>query len=212
MPRSQTRRAQAERANTCDALLAVEPTATTLCEGWTAHDLAAHLWIRENELVNSVGSMIPPLAGRTAARMAELKQQLTYPELVGLIRQGPPRRSLFAVSAVDEAANGAEYLIHGMDVRRPSGLPEPERDEAFYDWAWSQLKRMVPLMLRRSPVALVFEREGRPDSVIRAGSGNRIVTVIGRPDELLLYASGRRTASDVRLIGVESAVAAALGR
>ena len=37
--------------------------------------------------------------------------------------------------------------------------------------------------------------------------GDRIVTVVGAPIELLLYASGRREAADVELIGLESALA-----
>lgn len=201
-------RAQTERAHLCDALLAVEPTAPTLCEGWTAADLAAHLWIREREQSNAIGAFIPAFAGRLDARMAELKAG-DYADLVGTFRQGPPRRSLFAIPAIDAAANTAEFLIHGMDVRRPNGLPEPERDEEFQAWAWGQLERVGKLMLRRPPVALALEWSGRPERVVRAGSGDRVVTVIGEPTELLLYTFGRRAAADVRYVGLESAVAEA---
>lgn len=202
-------RAQTERAHLCDALLAVEPTAPTLCEGWTAADLAAHLWIREREPSNAIGALIPAFAGRLAARMAELAAG-DYAELVEKFRQGPPSRSLFAIPAVDAAANSTEFLIHGMDVRRPNGLPEPERDEEFQAWAWGQLARIGKLMLRRPPVALALEWEGRPEQVVRAGTGDRMVSVIGQPTELLLYAFGRRAAAAVRLVGLESAIADAL--
>lgn len=199
-------RAQTERAHLCDALLAVDPTAPTLCEGWAANDLAAHLWIREREPNNGIGALIPAFAGRLDARRAELKAG-DYAELVEKFHRGPPKWSLFSLPGADEAANSTEFLIHGMDVRRPNGLPEPERDEEFQAWAWSQLKRFVPLALRRPAVPVVLEWEGRPDHTVRAGKGNRIVTVIGQPSELLLYAFGRRAAADVRLIGLESAIA-----
>lgn len=200
-------RAQTERAHTCDALLSAGPAAPTLCEGWTAHDLAAHLWLRENEQVSALGFFVPALKKRTDERVAELKSQLQYGELVDLIRQGPPRFSVLGLPGADEAANPVEYLIHGMDVRRPGGLPEPERDEDFLDWAWSRLTKFAPMLLRNAPVAQVLEWDGRPDHTVRAGKGNRIVTVLGRPDELLLYAFGRREAAQVRFVGLDDAVA-----
>ena len=212
MPRSQIRRAPLERAHACDGLLAVGPDADTLCEGWTAHDLAAHLWIRENELLNSSGAFIPALHDRLQARTDELKRQWPFEELVERFRQGPPRRSLFALPGADEAANDTELLIHGMDVRRPNGLPEPDRDPDFQPWAWSKLSRVASFLVRGNPVPIVLEWRGRPDHALRIGKGNRIVTVIGEPSELLLYAFGRRAAADVRLVGLESAVAEALGR
>ena len=201
-------RAQAERGHTCDALLAVGPTAPTLCEGWAANDLLAHLIIRDGEISNAIGAIIPAFAGRYESRVAELKSS-DYAEVVDKLRQGPPRGSLFSIPAVDAVANSAEFLIHGMDVRRANDLPEPARDEEFQSWAWSQLTRVGKLMLRRPPVALALEWSGRPERVVRAGSGNRVVTVIGEPTELLLYAFGRRAAADVRYVGLEPAVAEA---
>lgn len=198
-------RARVERGHTCDALLAVGPTAPTLCEGWAANDLLAHLIIRDGEVSNAIGAVIPAFAGRYESRVAELKSS-DYAEVVEKLRQGPPRGSLFAIPAMDAVANSTEFLIHGMDVRRANDLPEPARDEEFQSWAWSQLARVGKLMLRRPPVALALEWSGRPERVVRAGSGNRVVTVIGEPSELLLYAFGRRAAADVRYIGLESAV------
>jgi uncharacterized protein (TIGR03085 family) len=209
MPPAVNDRARAERAHTCDALLAVGPAAPTLCEGWTAADLAAHLYIRDNEPGNSAGAFVPAFAGRLSARMAELKAG-DYPDLVEKVRRGPSRWSPFSLPAVDAVANGSEFLIHGMDVRRPNDLPEPARDEEFQSWAWSELAKIVRLALRRPRVALALEWSGRPERVIRAGVGNRLVTVIGEPTELMLYAFGRRAAADVRLVGLDAAVADAL--
>lgn len=195
--------AQTERALLCDALLAVGPSAPTLCEGWTAHDLAAHVWLRENEFINSLGFFAPKFEARTEARVAELEEQLQYGELVDLVRHGPPRFSLFALPGADEAANGVELLIHGMDVRRPNGIAEPDRGPDFDAWVWKRLNGIASMMLRKPPVAVVLQWAGHPDKTVRVGQGDRIVTVVGAPIELLLYASGRREAADVELIGLE---------
>ena len=199
--------AQTERALLCDALLAVGPSAPTLCEGWTAYDLAAHVWLRENDLIGGLGYAIPALADRTERRAERLKRERGFAGLVDAIRTGPPRFSLFRLPAADEAANAAEFLIHGLDVRRPNGLPEPERPAAFDDWAWSQL-RLAKLMMRGLDVGLVLEWDGRPDRSLRVTPGARTVTVIGAPVELMLYAFGRRAAADVRLVGLPEALAA----
>jgi len=202
------RRAQTERTHTCDALAAAGPDAPTLCEGWTAHDLAAHLWLRENELVTALGINVAALADRTNRRMEVLKQQLQFSELVDLLREGPPKFSLFRIPALDEATNGLEYLIHGMDVRRPNGQSEPERDEEFQQWCWSAVQRGAKYMLGKSDTGVVLEWDGRPDRSVRAAKGDRIVTVIGEPSELLLYTFGRRSRAEVRLVGLDSALAA----
>lgn len=45
---------------------AAGPDAPTLCEGWTARDLAAHLVVRERRLDAAPGILVPQLAGYTA--------------------------------------------------------------------------------------------------------------------------------------------------
>ena len=199
--------AQTERALLCDALIAVGPDAPTLCEGWTAHDLAAHVWLRENEFVNALGFFAPKFEARTEARVIELKSQLQYGELVDLVRHGPPKFSLFALPGADEAANGVELLIHGVDARRPNGIAEPDRGAEFDPWLWGRIGRIASMMLRKPPVAVVLQWRDHPDHALRVGQGDRIVTVVGEPLELLLYASGRREAADVELIGLDSALA-----
>ena len=63
-------------------------------------------------------------------------------------------------------------------------------------------------MLGKSDTGVVLEWDGRPDRSVRAAKGDRIVTVIGEPSELLLYAFGRRSGAEVRLVGLDSALAA----
>ncbi|HBA95165.1 MAG TPA: TIGR03085 family protein, partial [Acidimicrobiaceae bacterium] len=51
--------AQAERAALCDLLLDVGPEAPTLCEGWTAAHMAAHLVLRERRPDVGLGLVLP---------------------------------------------------------------------------------------------------------------------------------------------------------
>lgn len=206
--------AKSERAALCDLLDAVGPDAPTLCEGWTTHDLAAHLWIRETDPLGAPGIVAKPLAGLTERRMAESKARWTYAELVDRIRRGPAPLSVFAFPGVDEEANTVEYFIHHEDVRRAGADPQAPRElpDEFEDWLWRRLKLMGRAMFRRSPVGVVLERArgeaatGEPETV-RAMPGSDIVTVVGRPSELLLFAYGRMDEAAAQLVGSDAAIA-----
>lgn len=205
--------AKDERARLCDLLLTVGPDAPTLCGTWTTHDLAAHLWIRETDPVGVPGMLIKPLAGLTERRMAETKNRWPFPELVERIRNGPARFSVFALPGVDEPANTTEYFVHHEDVRRADSEPAGSRelDAAVEDWMWRRLKLLARAFFRRVPVGTVLERHpvvesGTEPETIRAQSGNPIVTVTGKPSELMIFAFGRSEAADVNLVGEPDAV------
>lgn len=76
-----------ERVELCDLLDRVGPDAPTLCAGWSAQDLAAHLWVREADPLGAPGIVAKPLAGLTERRMAESKSRWPYAELVDRIRR-----------------------------------------------------------------------------------------------------------------------------
>lgn len=201
--------ARQQREALCDSLLEVAPGAPTLCEGWNAHDLAAHLWVRENDPISLPGMFAPPLAGLTDARMARAKARWSYGGLVEVIRQGPPRLSAFGLPGVDEAANPLEYLVHTEDVRRPNGLERRTFDPALQDWVWRRVKGAAKLLFRGGDDGLVLERtasQGRGEA-FRVRPGSLTVTVVGEPVELLMYAFGRRSDADVQLVGDPEAVA-----
>ncbi len=199
--------AKSERVELCDLFETVGPDAPTLCNGWDAHDLAAHLWIRETDPVGVTGMLAKPLSGLLDRRMADTRQRWEFTELVGRIRGGPARFSVFAVPGVDEPANTTEFFVHHEDVRRAgeSALAPRRLDLEVEDWMWRRLKLLGRAFFRHVPVGVVLERErgdagGEPDT-IRAVSGAPIVTVVGRPSELLLFAHGRTDSADVRLVG-----------
>lgn len=199
--------AKSERADLCDLLEVVGPAAPTLCGGWDAHFLAAHLWIRETDPLGAPGILARPLAGLTERRMAEVRQRWEFSELVEKIRSGPARFSVFALPGVDEPANTTEFFVHHEDVRRAADpVPAPRALEAgVEDWMWRRLKLLGRAFFRRVPVGVVLERAdsaaGQEAETIRAVAGAPIVTIIGRPSELLLLAHGRSGVADVTLVG-----------
>jgi uncharacterized protein (TIGR03085 family) len=186
------------------------------------HDLAAHLWIRETDPIGVSGMVAKPLSGLLDRRMAEVKQRWEFTDLVDRIRNGPARFSVFALPGVDEPANTTEFFVHHEDVRRAGGarleragdaeapLAPRELDPEVEDWMWKRLKLLGRGFFRRAQVGVVLERAGTQDQyepeAIRAVSGATIVTVIGKPSELMLYAHGRVGAADVRLVGEPQAL------
>ncbi|UWE08962.1 TIGR03085 family metal-binding protein [Actinacidiphila bryophytorum] len=202
-----TTHAQRERLLLADLLESVGPEAPTLCEGWTARDLAAHVVVRERRGDAAAGIVVPQLADRLERVRGEYARR-PYEELIRLIRTGPPRLSPFALKQFDEASNTVEFYVHTEDVRRaqPEWTPR-EIDSVFADALWSRLERAARLLGRRSPVGLVLRR---PDGqTVVAHRGSPVVTVTGEPAELALYAFGRQASADVVTEGDKSAVTSA---
>lgn len=201
---------RAERDALTRTLLQAGADAPTLCEGWTTHDLAAHLWIRENDAVGATGIVSGAFAGLTERRMAETKQRRSYRDLVGRLAAGPTRWSVFAIPGMDDQANAVEYFVHHEDVRRAGTAPAEPRalDAEVEESLWRRLRLMSRALFRRSPVGIVLERSDVPGAEqIRAMPGNPTVTLVGPPSELMLYAHGRLAVARVRAIGDEAALA-----
>ncbi|MGK5639834.1 TIGR03085 family metal-binding protein [Streptomyces sp. URMC 126] len=197
--------AQRERLLLADLLETAGPNAPTLCQGWSARDLAAHIVVRERRSDAAAGALFKPLAARLERVQAEFAAK-PYEELIQLIRTGPPRTSPFALKQIDEAANTVEFYVHTEDVRRaqPDWTPR-ELDPVFADALWSRLEKMARVLGRKAPVGVVLRR---PDG--RTAVGNRgvpVVTVTGEPGELTLFAFGRQAAARVELEGDEVAKA-----
>jgi len=210
--------AKDERAKLCDLLVEVGPDAPTLCGDWTTHDLAAHLWIRETDPVGAPGILAKPLAGLTERRMAEAKARWSYEDLVDRVRNGPARFSVFAFPGVDEPANTTEFFIHHEDVRRAGDRPAGPRElgDEVEDWMWRRLKLLGRAFFRRAKVGVTLERvpatadPATEPETIRAQNGSQIVTVVGKPSELVIFANGRTQVADVKLVGEQDAIDALL--
>jgi uncharacterized protein (TIGR03085 family) len=145
--------------------------------------------------------------------MAETKQRWPYPELVGRVRRGPARFSVFAIPGVDEGANTTELFVHHEDVRRAGDSPQTARDlgAETEEWLWRRLKLLARAWFRRAQVGVVLERlghlgeTGEPDTV-RAVAGSSIVTLVGQPSELMLYAHGRTRVAEIKVVGEPDAI------
>ncbi len=201
--------ARDERTALCALLDTSGPEAPTLCEGWQTLDLAAHLVLRESRPDAVAGVMGGPMAGYTQRVQRALIARTPYPQLVDEIRNGPPILSFFRIPGVDERANLVEYFVHHEDVRRAVDGWEP-RDIApgLAKALWQRLP-MARLLLRKAPVGVELVRDDLPASAgrqrvrITARARTPVVTVIGGPAELTLWALGRDGAARVRFEGSE---------
>jgi uncharacterized protein (TIGR03083 family) len=79
-----------ERLELCDLLDELGPSVPTLLEGWTAHDLAARIVLRERDLVAGPCIVLPgPFQRFAERRRARLAQSKDFTWLVTRIRSGP---------------------------------------------------------------------------------------------------------------------------
>jgi uncharacterized protein (TIGR03085 family) len=202
--------ARSERRALCETLLAVGPDAPTLCEGWLARDLAAHLVLRETRPVAAAGIVLAPIAGWTERVQRSLADQ-PWPELVRRV-QNPPFWTPLSWSPVEEAVNLTENFVHHEDVLRAQpDWASPRRLEPDYEDAlWKALVARNRFFFRRSPAAVTLRRpDGTTFQRTRpATAGGDNVTLAGRPGELLLFAFGRRRQARVDVLGTDADVAA----
>ena len=199
--------AQAERAALCDLLLDVGPDAPTLCEGWTAAHMAAHLVLRERRLDVGLGLVLPGPFARHAARATERAAgQVPFERLVARIRSGPPR----LIRLVDGPMNIVEFFVHLEDVRRATDGWTPRTGlDGLQDALWPFQKSGTKLRTRQvRDVALAIARPDGEPVDIRTGA--RQVTATGDPGELTMFFFGRRDQSRVELTGDPGGIAEVL--
>lgn len=194
--------ASRERRLLCDLFEEVGPDAPTLCGDWTTADLAAHLVVRDRELIGASGIVLPgPFAALTERRMEAVRRR-GFPTVVSTIRKGPALWWKLAPAGT----NLNEFFVHHEDVRRaqPDSEPRPaddERDAAL----WEVVSGAGKLFARRAPVGLVVETPDGRTATLRKRDTS--VTVTGRAGELLLFLNGRAAVARVDLHGSDEAVA-----
>jgi len=180
--------AQRERAALVAALRDVGPDAPTLCDGWDARDLAAHLMVREYRVDAAPGILIPRFAAHTARVQDEVAEHTEWDDLVTKVASGPPLYS--PLKLLDSVANVAEMFIHHEDIRRAQPNWEPRAlDSDLTGRLRRTLGMMARLTLSKMP-ARVQLRTPDGETVLVAGRGPA-VTVTGPPEELLLFSTGR---------------------
>ncbi len=199
--------AQIERAELAALLDQVGPDVPTLCEGWNSADLAAHLVVRERRPDAALGILASPFE-RHGEKVRREYARKPYPELVELVRSGPPTLSAFGIGAVDRLANTMEYFIHHEDLRRGGSddVAPRELDADMDDQLWDIVGRMSKLFLRKAPAGVTLVAPGGR-SVI-AKSSSPMVTVTGPVGELALFIYGRQASAQVEVVGPDLAVEA----
>ena len=181
-----------ERLELCDLLDELGPSAPTLLEGWTAHDLAAHLVLRNTTPLPALASFC-----RVASNVwlngvgSKLAQREDFARLVERIRSGPPI-GFFRIGWVRALANLNEFFVHHEDVRRAnSGGPRrltPPMDAAL----WRNVRRGS-----RDPCRRLDTCGDRPGRSQRASDGSTGRTDgstqrhAGRAPVVRLWASSR---------------------
>jgi uncharacterized protein (TIGR03085 family) len=190
-----------ERASLCATLEAGGPEAPTLCAGWNARQLAAHLVLREGHPA-ATGMVLRPLSGWTKHTQNSLAAT-DFSRLVHRVATGPPRWSPLRLPGVEPAVNTVEFFVHHEDLRRaspswtPRVLAEPDEQEL-----WRLLQRRARLLLRHSPVGVELATTAPPRAnQFVAHQGGSPVTLAGLPSELALYLHGRQAHSLVELTG-----------
>ncbi|CQD10681.1 TIGR03085 family protein [Mycolicibacterium conceptionense] len=196
--------AQRERAALVESMRAAGPDAPTLCEGWTARDLAAHLVVRERRLDAAPGILVPQLAGYTERVQQKVTEKTEWDALIDQIAGGPPLYSPFKL--LDPLVNVAEMFIHNEDVRRAQPGWEPrDLDDATVAALSRGIGAMARMSMGKSPARVALTTpQGK--TLATVGSGPE-VTVTGEPGELLMFAAGREQAR-VTFSGDDDAVAA----
>lgn len=205
--------AQIERQQFSSTLDRAGPLAPTLCEGWQTKDLAAHMVLRERrpDALPGVLVSVGALTGHTDRVQANYAEK-AWPELVEMVRKGPPGWSPTRLPQVDDAVNLVEFFVHHEDVLRaePDWTPESSRplDADLQKGLWGRFKRMGQLTFRKSPTGVVLVTPTLGRAAVRGPTELGTVVLRGEPAELVLYAFGRKDVADVTVEGDPEGVAA----
>jgi uncharacterized protein (TIGR03085 family) len=191
-----------ERLALCDLFDQLGPDQPTLCEGWTTHDLAVHLYVREADPLAGPGIMIPAFSETTERRMARAKAKYSFTEIVDKVRNGPGTFTIYSIPGLGHSLNTTEYFVHHEDVRRAQpDFKVRELPAEQQQGLWKQVKLAAKTMTCKAPSGLVLRLPDGTESVARRPGGQGSVTVTGEPAELVLFTFGRQAVAKVELTG-----------
>jgi uncharacterized protein (TIGR03085 family) len=194
-----------ERHALCDTALELGPDVPTLCGGWTARDLVAHLLVRENSMIGAAGITFSPMAGLTERAMARAARA-PFPDMVKKLYD--PGLTPYRLPGVERLTNLLEYFVHHEDLRRaqpgwkPREVPVADEDEL-----WKLLPGSAKLATRKVGLPIVVRRSDRPDQEATVRKGDDPVVVTGRPSELVLFFFGRSELHEVTFDGPPAPIA-----
>jgi len=196
-----------ERRRFADELLAVGPDVDTLCEGWTARDLAAHVVLRDRRPDAAAGVIVSALSGYTDKVQDKIAGQ-KWERIVDQVRSGPPIWSPTRIDKVDRLANTTEFFVHLEDVRRAQpDWAARTLDDDLADDLYAALRRSAKMFARKAPAGITLEPDGGRAHVV-ANDAEPMVTVRGPVGELVLWIFGRQGHALVEYDGPDDAVEA----
>ena len=138
-----------ERLELCDLFTELGSSAPTLLEGWTTHDLAAHIVLRERDLIAGPSIALPgPFKRFAERRRVELAKSKDFAWLVARIRSGPPI-GFFRIGWVRALANLNEFFVHHEDVRRANRHGPRSLTPAMDAALWRNVRRGSHYLSRR---------------------------------------------------------------
>jgi uncharacterized protein (TIGR03085 family) len=193
-----------ERTRLCDLLEALGPDAPTVLKPWTTRDLAAHLFLRENDALAGPGLVLPGAWARLAERHRRLAADRDYLELVAAVRSGP--RGVFRLGWLRRVPNLNELFVHHEDVRRANGSSRRDLEPAMGDALWSNVTSGAWYLARRLRGAGLELCNACSGQSVTARRGAPMVRVTGEPGELLLFLFGRRGVAEVDVDGPMAAI------
>lgn len=193
-----------EREQLCDLLKTLGPDAATVLHPWTTRDLAAHLFLRENDPLAGPGLVVPGPWARFAERHRQEAAKRDYFDLVATIRSGP--RGLFRLGWLRRVPNLNELFVHHEDVRRANGGRRRDLEPTMNEALWSNVRGGAWYLTRRLRGAGLDIRNALTGQTVRARRGATTVRITGEPGELLLYLFGRQAVAEVEFDGATAAI------
>lgn len=203
-----------ERELLADVLGQVSPDAPTLCRGWNAVQLVAHLVAQERwagmHLILATPAVIALPAGlRDRVRRRVLDQperallaRTSRDALLERLRRPPPK--VFRLPGVVETRL-IEAWVHHEDVRRVEHAAPRPSDTEIEPALWRAL-RLVALRATAPAGTVVVLRSLTQHCIQLSHGAQGQVEVTGQPGELLLFAMGRRAYAHVEISGDPAAV------
>lgn len=128
----------AERGQLCDLMETLGPDAATVLDPWTTRDLAAHLFLRENDALAGPGLVVPGPWARFAERHRQEAAARDYVELIATIRSGP--RGVFRLGWLRRVPNLNEFFVHHEDVCRANGGGRRDLEPTMNQALWSDMR------------------------------------------------------------------------
>lgn len=167
--------------------------ASTLCEGWTVEDLAAHIVVREG-VIGPIGIVVPQLHTLHDNRVKKLEAK-GRTEIIRKLQRYP-----WWMPAV---ANTGEFYVHNEDfLRGELHMSRPAPSAEAQAILWSSLSGLVKINKRMvSDLGnLTLENIQTSEVIIIINKhSSREATIKGLASELLLFCYGRRDAAKVTI-------------